>query len=179
MISKLLVSLFYLVGEWGFVLLFFWGLFLLRFQPNYMTFFVIGLLLNTIFNMFLKAWLKEPRPSNNTDLKNLLSKHGLPFCYDYGFTSDEFGMPSGHSQNIAFILTYLHAVLGKNVPWYTDVLGLLVLINRLAFNFHTWQQILVGLFIGSLVAYGFYYISKRKIIGFLKEKKDDNYFGLL
>ena len=179
MITNYIVSFFYLLGEWGFVILFLYGLFFLRFQINYLSFFVIGLLFNSILNMFLKAWWKQPRPSSTTDLKNLLAKYGLPFCYKYGFTSDEFAMPSGHSQNVAFILSYLYFTNSSRVSVYAYLLGLLVIFHRFLFGFHTVNQIMVGILFGLVVSYCFYYISKRKIIGFLKNKKDDNYFGLL
>lgn len=178
MISNSIVCAFYLLGEWGFVILCLYAIFFLKGSPNYLVYFVVGLVLNTILNMFLKSILRQPRPYTENQLKNILSKYGFPFCFQYKFTSDLFGMPSGHAQNTAFIVMFLYLVSKQNVHWIVLLFAALVLWNRIFFGYHSVSQVLVGVLIGSIVSIVFFNIAKRKIIGFLKEKKDDNFFGI-
>ena len=177
-LSKIFVSLFFLLGEWSVVIIFFLSCFLLRQQANYLIFFIVGIVLNVILNMFLKSMIKQPRPSTSDDLRRLLEKHGLPFAYRYKLTSDLFGMPSGHAEITMFCLAFLYFVDAKQIHGLLYVFVLLTLWNRLFFEFHTILQVIVGSCIGIATAWIFYKIARRGLTGRLRVKKDDNFFGI-
>lgn len=177
-IIKAIISLFFLLGEWSVVIIFFLSCFLLRHQVNYLTFFIIGFVLNIILNMFLKSVFKQPRPSTSDDLRRLLEKHGLPFAYHYKLTSDLFGMPSGHAETMMFCLAFLYFVDAKQIHGLLYVFVLLTLWNRLFFEFHTVLQVIVGSLLGVGVACIFYKLARRGLTGRLTIKKDDNFFGI-
>lgn len=174
-----IISVFFLLGEWGPVLLIGISL-LLLIKNNYNTYifyFILGILFDVILNVFLKAIMKQPRPNTQSDLKRLLEKEGIPFCYEYGLTTESFGMPSGHSQAVAYNLIFLYLVLPfHRVPWIMYVLSIIILLNRLYFQFHYPSQVIVGLFIGCCTGYFFYFLAKRKLMGSLHKKTDDFYF---
>lgn len=175
---KAIISLFFLLGEWSVVIIFFLSCFLLRHQANYLTFFIIGFVLNLIFNMFLKSMIKQPRPSTSDDLRRLLEKYGLPFAYNYKLTSDLLGMPSGHAQTSTFCLAFLYFVDAKQIHGLLYVFVLLTLWNRIFFVFHTILQVIVGCLLGVGVAGIFYKIARRGLTGRLTVKKDDSFFGI-
>jgi membrane-associated phospholipid phosphatase len=177
-IIKAIISLFFLLGEWSIIIIFFLSCFLLRYQANYLIFFIVGFVLNLILNMFLKSMIKQPRPSTSDDLRRLLEKHGLPFAYRYKLTSDSFGMPSGHAETTMFCLAFLYFVDAKQIHGLLYVLVLLILWNRLFFEFHTILQVIVGSLIGVAVAWIFYKLARRGLTGRLTMRKDDNFFGI-
>ncbi len=177
MVVEMLKSAFYLLGEWGIFLLFLIAVFQLWHSTNFLAYFIVGFVINVIINTFLKALFKQPRPSNVKDLKGLLEKHGIPFCYQFGFTSDLFGMPSGHAQTVAFVFVYLFLMDKTSINIYIILLCMIILGHRVYFQYHTVAQVFVGLLSGSLVAYVFYSICRRKLTGKLIMKKDDNFFG--
>ena len=177
MIIEFFKSALYLLGEWGIFILFFIAAFQLRHTANFLAYFIVGFVINIIINTFLKAFIKQPRPSNIQDLKHILEKHGIPFCYQYGFTSDLFGMPSGHAQTVAFIFAYLFFTDRTSINIYIIVLSLLGLFNRIYFQYHTVAQVAVGLLVGSLVAYVFFCVCRRKLTGKVVQKKDDYFYG--
>lgn len=178
MISKLFVSFFFLIGEWAVVILFFLSCFLLRNTKYYLSFFIVGFVFSLIINMFLKSIIKQPRPSTYDDLHRLLQKYGLPFAYNYKLTSDLFGMPSGHAQISLFCLAFLYFVNNKQIHWLLYLFVLLILWNRVFFQFHTILQVIVGSLIGVGLSWSFYKIARRGLTGQLKLKKDDNFFGV-
>lgn len=64
------------------------ALILFRRDLHTITFF-LGTLLNEIFNMILKYWIKQPRPVFRTEMYS------------------EYGMPSSHSQFMCFFASYV------------------------------------------------------------------------
>jgi membrane-associated phospholipid phosphatase len=58
--------------------------------------------------------------------------------------------------------------------YFYSLFSLLIVSQRVIFNFHTILQVIVGVIIGSLFAYFVYYLAREKIKGHITEKKDDN-----
>ena len=133
-----------------FVLISLGTLLLSRRDPATLTL-ILGLILSTLFNDYLKLVIKEPRP-----------------CSDRMYCSlsegDVYGMPSGHTQFQAFAAAYitLWALCGR---WREPSLLLRVLTvvacwasvacvgaSRLYLHYHTTKQVAVGGALGVALA---------------------------
>lgn len=106
-------------------------------------YFVVGSCLATMLAKVLKRIFRQPRP------------HGLP----------GYGMPSTHSQAIAFFAAYFQCVAtaarnddadGKGLSWLVvngvTLFALAVLWSRVRLQHHTVAQVLVGGLLGILSA---------------------------
>jgi len=68
--------------------------------------------------------------------------------------ADEYGMPSGHAQSVAFSTTYLYFVT-KNILWLAMELSVvaLTLIQRWKYKNHSIDQLVIGVFVGAFWGY--------------------------
>lgn len=114
-----------------------------------------GHVCNDIISGLLKNAVKFPRP-----LK------GQIFKQDGGLV---WGMPSSHSQFMSFWFTYVLFMYILNYPRgrlsvrekfvYSAagaVVVSLVVASRIVFEYHNWNQVVVGLFLGSVLAACYY-----------------------
>lgn len=108
--------------------------------------FYIGLILNSLFNQTLKPWIRSPRPSG--PIKFLAHEKLMK-------DSNQYGFPSGHSQNVFYALTYLYLTIYKFYPWtfVGFLIGLTTIYERWAFRNHTVSQLLGGAVVGTAFAY--------------------------
>lgn len=156
------------IGLYAPIILFSLSLFLLRNYQNYLQLFVIGFVFNNILNIFLKLAIKEPRPSKDEKAIEIGVTNGARIGFD------KFGMPSGHAQNCGFCLTFITLVL--NDPLITAIYSVVTLISlfqRYLYNNHTILQLLVGLFVGSSIAYITYLKCRKMLTGNIKMRPDD------
>lgn len=156
------------IGLYAPLILLILSVFLLRNKKTYLIYFVSGFLLNNILNILLKLSIKEPRPTSDYKAIEIGVANGVRFSFD------KFGMPSGHAQTCAFCLVYI--TLALNSPLITSIYSLLTLISvsqRYIFNNHSILQLVVGLFIGTIVGYILYALSTNKLRGNIKMKPDD------
>jgi membrane-associated phospholipid phosphatase len=58
------------------------------------------------------------------------------------------------------------------------IVALVVMFQRVEFGFHTTLQVVAGALVGCLVAVIAYLQGGTSVKGLLKQKQDDNYFGL-
>jgi membrane-associated phospholipid phosphatase len=107
----------------------------------YITFFIFNVFLNGV----LKLLIREPRPSGNilfNDSEN--TKKG-----------EQYGMPSGHAQSVAFTTMFLY-LFTKPADHYlvmgAGFIGAITLYQRYKYKRHSISQLLVGTTIGALVA---------------------------
>jgi membrane-associated phospholipid phosphatase len=160
------------IGVYAPILLFILTLFLLRNKITFLKYFLAGFFFNILLNIFLKIIIQQPRPDGD------LTK--IEFMYNNNkqrITFDKFGMPSGHAQSCAFILSFLTLTLTNfNITSFVLFLSILSMFQRYLYNNHTIFQLIVGFFIGIGMGYLFYTLSQRHIMGKIKHKKDDQSF---
>jgi membrane-associated phospholipid phosphatase len=108
------------IGNWGPLILFGTSVYLLSDKGNMLYYYMVGLILNTIFNVFLKVTIQQPRPSIDSDRFNLLLKNYNDNLFKNGIP-DIFGMPSGHTQSIAFSTMYVFFSLKQRNSLFTGV----------------------------------------------------------
>ncbi|KAF9327338.1 hypothetical protein BG006_009330 [Podila minutissima] len=89
-----------------------------------------GQALNECVNFVLKRLVKQARPTE--------------------YLGDGYGMPSSHSQFMAFFATYLTILMYRSVHLF----------------YHTWQQVVAGTICGCLFATGYFYF----VNNFLRSK---------
>jgi dolichyldiphosphatase len=136
------------------VFLFSWHILTRELEP---CLFAFGHVCNDIISGIFKKIFKYPRPIN-----------GQIFKQDSGLA---WGMPSSHSQFMAFWFTYTFFMYIKNNPnkrfskiekiIFTIIsinVVLLVVASRIIFEYHNWNQINVGLLLGSSLACIYYII---------------------
>ena len=172
----IITNLIYEIGNYGPFILFFISLFLLYKKQNLLSYYVVGIFINTIINLILKVTLQQPRPSEDPKLFNLALKKGKYFFSNNIIPLDIFGMPSGHAQSCVFSTTFIFLTTKKiNLFIIYILLSLLTIYQRVKYNYHTLFQVIVGSIVGFLFGYLFYYFSQENLKGLIREKKDDNY----
>lgn len=117
--------------------------------------FAAGHVCNDVISGIFKNLVKYPRPLN-----------GQIFKQDGGLV---WGMPSSHSQFMSFWFTYVFFMYIQNWPYYRltkcerlffslgaiSFVGIVV-ASRIVFEYHNWNQIVVGLVFGSTLANAYY-----------------------
>ena len=159
-----------LIGYHGPYLLFVVACFFLWTKPYYLVTYVLGFMVNMASNRFFKGIIKEPRPLGDLDIYQLGKKHAKRHSHDV------YGMPSGHSQEVFYTISYLFFTLGQNISLVLAALfvSLNTLRQRVKFQNHTVSQVVIGSIVGATIGYLFYLVAKKNIIGKIREKMDDN-----
>ena len=121
-------------------------IYLIHSNVFYTIYYLFFILLNGYLNTIFKSIIKEDRPDNSK--KFLFSEH-------FSRIKNVYGMPSGHSQNVFFSITYLYFTTKEFFYWIQLllVLAALMFYERLSFHNHTFLQLLVGAIIGIILAY--------------------------
>lgn len=162
-------------GKYGPLILFFSSVFLLWNKKNLLFYYIIGFFLNSITNVFLKILIRQPRPSDDKQKFELAMDKGKRFLFDSGIPYDVFGMPSGHSQSVAFTVIFVFMTIQNNVfRLFCLVIALITLWQRVQYNHHTVLQVMVGSMVGGIFAVFMFHMNKKNITGRIKEKSDDN-----
>ena len=110
-----------------------------------------GVIFSVVLNKLLKDLLKIPRPLRDCD--------GVDSIFSAG-SHEEYGMPSNHSQLMAFVSTFasMYLVARVRAPRFEVagwvILGVvssgLVAYSRVYLWYHTTEQVLAGLCVGTL-----------------------------
>jgi len=172
---EILYTCFNYIGEHGPIILIITTIFLLKNRDNLLFYYLIGIFINTILNLVLKIIIKQPRP-NEDSKKFALALKNFKYTFKDGIPFNIFGMPSGHAQNVLFstMFVYLSLYNNKKIFYFYLAITLLTLCQRVTSENHTVLQILVGSFVGMLVAYFMYQMVQNKLKGKIRERKDDN-----
>ena len=83
-------------------------------------------------------------------------------------------MPSGHAQMSFFTISFMYLSLKKTYILYSYLFfSLMICVQRVKFEYHTIQQVIVGSMVGSLLGYVIYNMAREKIQNIITEKPDD------
>lgn len=179
----ILHNILFTIGEYSPLILIIPTLTLLYNKPTLYYYYIFGLVINSMLNITLKLLIKEPRPQplkNATAVANPNPKKNENIETSLAFSNlahfDNYGMPSGHAQIVFFSSIYIWFAF-KNIKISLIYLcvSLITLYQRVQYNKHTISQVIVGSIIGSLMAALTYFFFKKKIVGILKFKPDDNF----
>ena len=169
------MSIYYEIGGNGPLILMFLSIFLLYDKGNLLFYYIIGFILDQIFNPILKGIIKEPRPCFNTKEFNLALKNNKRFLFKDGLPFYLFGMPSGHASSVIFSTIFVYLALRKTNWLYVYLLiSAITISQRFVYNYHTIYQLIVGVFVGALFAYIMFQLAEKKLKGRIREKPDDN-----
>ena len=158
------------IGNSGSIILLLFSIILLYNKPTTLFFYCLGFLINSLLNIFLKLAIKQPRPSENERLFYLKLNNG------YNIEFNKYGMPSGHAQSVLYSLVFIYFAsnYNKKITLLYLLISLITCYQREEYMYHTIFQVFIGIIIGLLVGYLFYMLSKHKIKGIMKTKKDDD-----
>lgn len=158
-----------LIGYYGPELLFISSVILLYKKTNYLFFYIIGFILDTILNFILKGIIKQPRPKGDYNIFNPLEKHSPHIM------SDIYGMPSGHAQRVFYSTVFIYLVFkNTNITFLYIFISILTLIQRVKYQNHFVTQVIAGAVVGAIIAYYMFMYADKKIVGKLLPKKEDN-----
>ena len=133
-----------------------------------LTYFIWGFIFNNIINIVLKLLLREPRPSNDKKIYEILVYNNVRLSID------KFGMPSGHSQNCMYILAFILMTFSNPIICgIFFIISFISLYQRYLNHNHTIWQIIVGSFIGFSFGLFIYWKSNQHIVGKIQIKQDD------
>jgi membrane-associated phospholipid phosphatase len=159
------------IGIIGPVILTCTSIFLLVDKPLFLWIYIGGNFINAVINFILKILFKDPRPSENSELVQLVLNNGR------AVDINKYGMPSRHSQSVAFSTIFIYLVL-KNmyIVYFYLIISMITMFQRYKTKKHTIFQIVIGFIVGLIIGYLFFIIAKNMLKGKICSKKDDNCF---
>jgi membrane-associated phospholipid phosphatase len=141
-------------------------------KQNYIFFYLIGTAINEILNLFLKYTIKENRPSISEKQNKIFT---LGHQYDYFYSVDKYGMPSGHAQNLGFSLGFMFMFIKHSyLLWVYIIISCITLFQRYINKKHSIIQLFIGYSIGMIIGILFYKLGNHFIKGNVYKKKEDN-----
>ena len=131
-----------------------------------------GHLCSEILNKILKKILKSPRPDFHKEFGNALGK-ALSSGSGIGAGKQSilsYGMPSAHSQFVGFLAAYYSCVIIFRIEhfkkWQKQTSCALLLCmavgvasSRVYLQYHTWQQVVVGVVVGNVFGLLYFIVS--------------------
>lgn len=138
------------IGHYAPIFIFCLIVFLLQTRQYYCIAYPIGCFINMLINNILKNLIKQKRPPNP------INASFDPNEYYEKWSNEYYGMPSGHSQFMSFSLSYLFLVSSTQYGSLLLLMAFITIITvseRWLWKRHTIEQIVVGLLLGSIVAY--------------------------
>jgi membrane-associated phospholipid phosphatase len=156
-------------GVIGPIILYIFGAFILIHKKGYLLFYSIGFIFNVLLNHILKGIFQNPRPLQD----NNLFKIELANNKKIGF--QKYGMPSGHAQSVGFVIGFLYHILKLKLGWLFILFISIITLSQRYFNKnHYVDQLFIGLIVGLLCGFIFYYLTLHILTGNIKLKLDDN-----
>ena len=170
----MLTQLFYYLGGFGPLILFFVSLAVLWKKHNLLFYYTIGIFANVILNIVLKGIFQCPRPLDDPKIFNVALKNGRNLIFNNYIPFDIFGMPSGHSQSAAFSTLFIFfALKNYHILYFYLIIAIITMIQRVVYYYHTVFQVFVGILFGAAFGYYMYYLAQQKLKGKIREKPDD------
>lgn len=147
------ISLFDYIGFFGPIIVIIISVIKLWNQPQYLIGYACFELINSIINSVSKLLIRQERPAGGRSIIN----------ENYS-GSNIYGMPSSHTQNVAYSTIFLYLV--KKSPTYL-ILELFILAltfyQRWKYKRHTVEQLFIGTGVGVLIGYFGFYMTKMAI----------------
>jgi len=159
-ITNVLNNSLYNIGYFGDIILFFSSLIVFRNSPVFLSFYVLGFVINYLINEFLKFVIQEPRPKPVNSQPLDVPKSPLQIL----FGLKNSGMPSQHAQSTLYSTIYVFFSI-KNKYWifYFILITIITCVQRVLSRSHTITQVIIGSLLGILVGYIFYKIAFNKL----------------
>lgn len=140
------------IGYYGPIILCFMNIYFLYDRFFWCSVYILFIFINIILNKVLKAWIKEPRPSNWKAFSN----------FEKLEKEESYGMPSGHAQSVGFSVVFYYLLYDINEAFYIMMfITILTIYQRYHNKNHTLLQLIYGLIIGGIFAYTVYYVAKK------------------
>ena len=147
------------IGYYGPAILILVNIYALSQYPQHLYLYLPFLFINDIiFNPALKLLIKDPRPigyqkSIGIDNHNIYTNAHI------------YGMPSGHAQSSFFSNVYLWLVTGSMGYFLSGLfIASITVYQRWRDKRNTIQQLALCAIVGTLFAYGSYYMLSKKIL---------------
>jgi len=175
----------YNIAEKSHFILIFILVFLLRNKNNLLYYYIIGVSLSELTNMLLKILIKQDRPNNDNNTDK--SKNDTDNDTDNDNDTDKakkdknkllssniqrYGMPSGHAQSVSF--STMFAYLSLHNIYLTSIfiiISSIAIFQRVYLNFHTTEQVIVGILVGSSLSYLFYKLALKNYFPIINKYK--------
>jgi membrane-associated phospholipid phosphatase len=147
-----IIDFIYAVGYFGDLLTSLITIFILSGNIAYLLAYLILFPLDVAVNKLLKILIKQLRPPNPIKFldKDRFVKSKRPF-----------GMPSGHSENVFFSLTFIYFFFHRVNAWIIllGIIGIITMYQRYMFHNHTITQLIMGAITGCVFGYLAYKVS--------------------
>jgi membrane-associated phospholipid phosphatase len=149
------------IGYYGPYILFLLSLLFVFPQKILFLYTILGFIANQSINSTFKHVFKQERPSN-TFVHFTPSGHIVDIPVNKMSDTDKYGMPSGHSQTVWFLTTFLYLAL--KTTWITLLfasIACITSIQRVVYKNHTFTQVFVGACFGIIFAYFYYHLFRK------------------
>lgn len=145
------------IGHHGPYILFIVSLFLTLSQKALFLYILMGYFVNNSINHSFKQYFHEQRPSPlYTHITLFGEEQKMPV---QELENRKYGMPSGHSQQVWFFVTFMYLAL-KNM-WVNILFFLIACITsvqRVVYKNHSTKQVIMGAIFGIVVAYFYHHV---------------------
>ena len=168
------MDILYEFGGYGPIILILLSWYVLWDYKNIFFYYNVGIIANAILNIILKGIIQQPRPMFDSKKVNLAKTHAKQYFFQNGIPFDIFGMPSGHAQMSFFTTIFVYLSLKHtNLLYLYLFISLIICYQRVKFDFHSIEQVVVGAIVGSVFGYIVYQLAREKIKGRIRERLDD------
>lgn len=172
--GEITYNTFYNLGKYGPIILIIISWYLIWNNENLFFYYTCGIFASALINIILKGIIQQPRPMFDDKKIKLAKTYKKTYFYQNGIPFDIYGMPSGHAQMSFFTISFMYLSLKKTYILYSYLFfSLMICVQRVKFEYHTIQQVIVGSMVGSLLGYVIYNMAREKIQNIITEKPDD------
>ena len=165
----------YNIAEYSHFILIIISLFLLWNNNTLLYYYIIGVSLNELINILLKILIKQDRPNtkknNNTNEKDNENDNNKSDITDIANNDKNkllssnvqmYGMPSGHAQSVSFSTMFIYLSLHNiYLTSFFIIISSISIFQRVYLKFHTIEQVIVGVLVGSFLSYLFYKLALK------------------
>ncbi len=131
------------IGYYGPIILLVIAIMILISRTKTLVLYILFFIVNIFMNRSLKLLFREPRPTGNTLFNDSENTEG----------SEQYGMPSGHAQSVAYTATFLYLFTkSPDIFMGACFIGAITVYQRYKYKRHSISQLLAGATVGALVA---------------------------